>query len=225
MGLSLPGGNAGSLLAGGSIFSPATILGSAGIANSLFNTYMQYQQNQYERDLQKKMFQREDNAIQRRVADLRMAGLSPVLAAGQGAGTGPVVNTHAPQSQMPDIVSLLRMENEFETSKVQRELMKAQQTNAIASAYNQTQQGKYAGANAWLKGIEAKNANETGNAGTSTYGKMFNDFFGGAKKATSPTKKEEIEIKQKNKAKSIPLRTKPEWMNQSDWEFYLQNHK
>lgn len=51
----------------------------------------------YQKDLQKVMMAREDNAVQRRVADFRKAGLSPTLAAGSAASAGPVISTVAPQ--------------------------------------------------------------------------------------------------------------------------------
>ncbi len=53
----------------------------------------------YQKDLQKQIFAREDNAVQRRVADLVSAGLSPTLAAGSSAGAGSVVSTSAPQKK------------------------------------------------------------------------------------------------------------------------------
>ena len=54
------------------------------------------EQQKYERELQGTMFQREDNAIQRRAADMKKAGLSKALAAGAGAQAGPVVKSQVP---------------------------------------------------------------------------------------------------------------------------------
>lgn len=51
---------------------------------------------EYQKALQEQMFQREDNAVQRRTADLRAAGINPVLAAGQAAGAGSNIGVTAP---------------------------------------------------------------------------------------------------------------------------------
>lgn len=61
------------------------------------NYKLQKDELAYQKDLQKIMFSREDNAVQRRVNDLKAAGLSPTLAAGSAASAGSVVSTTAPQ--------------------------------------------------------------------------------------------------------------------------------
>ncbi len=68
-----------------------------GIANQNLN--FQRQNLDYQKELQKQIFEREDNAVQRRAKDLEASGLSKTLAAGSAANAGSVVGTTAPQNQ------------------------------------------------------------------------------------------------------------------------------
>lgn len=63
------------------------------------NLKLQRENLDWQKQVQQTTWQREDNAQQRAVADLKSAGLSPVLAAGQGAGSGGIVQTSAPQQE------------------------------------------------------------------------------------------------------------------------------
>lgn len=69
----------------------------AGYVEGAWNRRQQEKLFEYQKDLQNKIFEREDNAVQRRAADLQAAGLSKTLAAGSGAGAGSVVSAEAPQ--------------------------------------------------------------------------------------------------------------------------------
>lgn len=59
----------------------------SGLAGGILGTVGQWMTNRRNEGLMRESWEREDTAVQRRVADLKAAGLSPVLAAGQGASS------------------------------------------------------------------------------------------------------------------------------------------
>lgn len=84
----------------GALTAGSTLAGSVdSIITNKRNFDLQKENLAYQKNLQKEIFAREDNAVQRRVADLVAAGLSPTLAAGSSAGAGSVVSTSAPQKK------------------------------------------------------------------------------------------------------------------------------
>ncbi len=76
-----------------------------GVTEAGLNYSAQIQNLDYQKNLQKQIFQREDNAVQRRASDLQKAGLSKTLAAGDSAGAGTAISTSAPQLSMVDKVA------------------------------------------------------------------------------------------------------------------------
>lgn len=91
---------------GGNMFD-TFVEGRQTIANNTANMHIadqnlafQRELLQYQQGLQQEIFGREDNAVQRRAADMEAAGINPILAAGAPAQAGAVVSTQAPQNQM-----------------------------------------------------------------------------------------------------------------------------
>lgn len=70
--------------------------GAGNLGLGIWNAYQSYQNNQYQKRLQKQLFAREDNAIQRRVADAEAAGFNKFSVMGEGSPAGGAVSVQAP---------------------------------------------------------------------------------------------------------------------------------
>lgn len=122
------------LVSGGIALTAAALPAIGSFVSSLYNNSQESKNLRWQKWAQGVTWQREDNAIQRRVNDLRMAGLSPVLAAGQAAETSPPVRTEAPSldasgaltaSQL--MLSFIKAKEEIATTQAQRKLLEYQQ--------------------------------------------------------------------------------------------------
>jgi hypothetical protein len=107
-----------------------TILGAVNLAGNIgqgiYNYFNQKEQQNYERKMNQTMMDREDTAIQRRVADLKAAGLSPVLAAGQGASTNPIKATTTPEFRMNQNLGALNTRMQLKKNEADVSQTKAQ---------------------------------------------------------------------------------------------------
>lgn len=218
----------GGILGGLSSSITNNLLGIASIGLQAYNSYQQQQNYEsnfqqqknafaYNVGLQNTIFNREDNAVQRRAADLKAAGLSPVLAAGSAANAGAVIHTDAPQQQTLDIpnmlqavMSLMKMKEDITNTVAQRDLIKAQQTKTLSSTLNDlvnldvkdahikniNADTNYKNINAAYSNLELKRARESGQTKSSSmFGKIFSDIIG--------TKNAGYFIELEDKAKNI----------------------
>lgn len=158
--LPVAGAGIGTLLGG-----PMGGLLGTSIGSSVGNLWTNHQNLEFQRDvqnynkrLQKDIFAREDSSIVRRVNDLHNAGLSPVLAAGQGASAGSPISLRAlERSQNPDVASmifsLLKMREDIRQTMTQTQLSQQQ----IEQSREYTNKIK---TDNWRNGIEAMIASE-----------------------------------------------------------------
>lgn len=121
----------------------AGLSGIAGIGGSIFNTAQQKKSQAHNQRVQEVTWDREDNAVQRRVADLAAAGLHPTLAAGSAADTSAPIRQEPVQMDrgMQDGFSVLASQGQalanIEQTQAQTDLTRAQ-----VNAYELEVEGK-----------------------------------------------------------------------------------
>jgi len=109
------------------------------------NLQFQKDQQLYNEELQQTIFNREDDAIQRRAKDLAAAGLHPMLAAGQSARAGSVVPISAPQrgtegkkARLQAMETLSKMEAGRSVAEIQAIQAQTKKTTAEADYLTKT---------------------------------------------------------------------------------------
>lgn len=139
----------------------------SGILGSIMQKNATDRANAYSKKMDQLLMEREDNAVQRRLADVKAAGFSPLVAAnlgGAGAGSYTPLQTDVGASQMASAGQSLQAAGQaIDSSRLASRQQKFEERKYDEAAENRQYQTQIDSANAAMKALDAQHYAEEKN--------------------------------------------------------------